>query len=178
MDPRARGLYQQAHLLSRDELEPSVSWFSWKGEFSLSLLLRFTFATVPGFCLFICLIPHHSSVSIAVDLTYLVPRKRRIKIWSTGITAVRSNTCGPSASHAIYLPYQQPEQQMQFCRFFCTGFLSWSHSHLQSFPIPRLEELGCSPVPSPSLWGSRTESCCPSEKPLAASGDGCKLNKD
>lgn len=58
--PRARRLYQQAHLLSR---VPSVSQFSQREEFSLPLLLHFTFAT--GFCLFVCLIPHHSPVSFS-----------------------------------------------------------------------------------------------------------------
>lgn len=158
-------------------LVPSDSWFSWGGEFSMSLLLRFTFDTVLDFCLIICL-----TTVLTPQLCIwpcLVLRKRRIKIWSTGITDVRSNTCDPSSpSCRHYSPplpeARTPTSSLQFCLLF---FYPDPFTYLQCFLMPRLEQLACSLVPS-SLWGSRTGSCCPSEKPLAASGDGCKLNKD
>lgn len=171
--PRTRTVYQQTNLLS---LAPSVSWFSWTDEYPLFLFLRFTFAIVAGFCLLICLIPQHSCLSNWVSL-YLVLRKRRIKIWNTGKTAVRSDTCGPpspSYRHCFSPLLARATNAILQGFFHC--FLSRPIFITTLFQIHWFSTLEVL-LYHPLLCGV-AELNPASEKPFAAFGDGHKINKD
>lgn len=116
--PWTRSIYQPTNLLS---LVPSGTWFSWTDEFPLFLFLRLSFAIVVGFCLLLCLIPHHSWVLITMDLTLLGAEKEgsRCEAQESQLQGVILVVLLLPHTDTIYLPYQQ-EQKMQFfrCYFF------------------------------------------------------------